>query len=357
MNIQQMIDGDDEKIISGDEENGPAEIDLSNEDLSTSESNEDEAAAAAKARADAEARGKNRVPANKRIGQLTREKMEAIEYATRIQQELEQERQRNKELAERASKADKAAFTNYELAVTKSLADAKRSYQEAMASGDAEKIADATIELNKWSAEKTEVDRFKSTHRDEPEPERQRQPARDEPEQQRRQHELPDEARKWIEETAWFNPKSDEFDPMLHGVAVRYAQVIEAEYAETGRADEIGKSEQYFKDITDFVRNRYPDRFSDVVDLEKPASRTPAMSAGRPDTAPAARVNGNGGVGGSPSTKVSLSADEVDMVRRLMNEGVYKDKNGKKVSDMTEAKRQFALQKYKLERADALTRN
>lgn len=352
------IHGDEEKIII-DDEAGPAEVDLSNEDLSTSESSAEENAAAEKAKADAEIKERNRVPANKRIGQITRKLKEKEEYAVELERELELERRRNQELSDRVGKADKTALANYELAVTKSLSEAKRAHQEAMASGDAEKITDATIELNRWSSEKAEIDRFKATHKDEPAPERQRQQVRDaEPEQQQRQQpQLPEEAQKWIKETTWFDPESDDFDPTLHSIAVRYAQVIEAEYAEAGRADEIGKSAQYFKDITDYVTGRFPDRFGNVVDLEKPAARTPAMSAGRPDTAPAARVNGNGSVGNSPNMKVQLSADEVDMARRLMGQGVYKDKTGKPVRDINEAKRQFAIHKYKMEQADRMARN
>ena len=297
------------------------------------------------------------MPANKRINTLTRERQEALEYAQKLERERDEWRQQAEKEAQRSAQLDRANFANYERTVSVSLESAKRAYADAMATGDPEKMGDATIELNKWASEKTEIDRFKARQ---PKKETQQTEHRGErvPEQQERQQQqqqptMAPEAQKWIAGTTWFNPESDDYDPLLHKVAVSYANVIEAEYIEAGRGDEIGKSPEYFKEIEDFVQAKYPDRFANIVDLEKPnGSKVPAMNGGRPDTAPATRAS-NGGLASTPSTKVSLSADEKDMVRRYMTQGLIKDpKTGKPVKDFGEAMKSYAITKWKTEQSD-----
>lgn len=357
-----MMDGDKEiQADIGDEENLPVEVELSDEDLSTAESVADEDAVAkaeaAKAAATAE-KQKNRVPANKRINALTREKMEALEYAQKLERERDEWRQKATQNEQRASQSDRAAFANYERAVEVSLAAAKRNYSEAAASGDPEKMAEANIELNKWASEKTEIERFKARQpKQDAQAEQQRGEHVPEQQEQRQRQQAPQlapEAQKWATETTWFNPESDEFDPLLHKVAVNYAAVIEAEYIENGRADEIGRSAEYFKEIEDFVQAKYPDRFANIVDLEKPnGAKVPAMNGGRPDTAPVGRSASNGGISGTPSTKVQLSAEEKDMVKRYMTQGLIRDhKTGKPIKDFGEAMKSYALTKWKTEQAD-----
>jgi len=362
-----IMDGEkDTTIDAGDDENLPVEVELSDEDLSTADSVADEDATAkaeaAKATAAAAAatdKQRNRVPANKRINTLTRERQEALEYAQKLEAERDEWRQKATQNEQRASQSDRAAFVNYERAVEVSLNAAKRAYSEAAASGDTNAMTEANLELNKWATEKNEIDRFKAKQ---PKPEAQRTEQRGDrvPEQQERQQQqqqqqpaMAPEAQKWVADTTWFNPESDDYDPLLHKVAVSYANVIEAEYIEAGRGDEIGRSAEYFKEIEDFVQSKYPDRFANIVDLEKPNdTKIPAMNGGRPDTAPATRAS-NGGLSNTPSTKVSLSADEKDMVRRYMTQGLIKDpKTGKPVKDFGEAMKSYAITKWKTEQSD-----
>lgn len=352
MTIHDMIEGEDEDKMATevvvDTDDGPTEIEIPDEELSTSEANASEDAAA-KAE-----KKQNRVPADKRIGKLTRRAKEAEEYTVTLQQELEKERQRTKQIEMEKLKSDGAAMTHYAARVETELALAKRAHSEALSSGDPDKITDTQMELSRLSSEKAEVDRWKARQpkpdaapRDEPRGERQAQPQ----EQERAAPKLAPEAQRWVDETTWFNPQSDDYDPLLHRVAVNYAQVIEAEYVENGRADEIGTSSEYFQDIENFVRSRYPDRFGEPA--AKPnGSRQPAMGAGRPDTAPPARngvpaANGNGS-----RNVVTLSADEKDMARRMMANGHYKDKTGKKITEPQEAYKRYALDKIRLEQAD-----
>lgn len=345
------IDGDEEKLpVTTGDDDGPAEVELSNEDLSTSESMDTEAAAAAAAAA-AEKKKQNRVPADKRINKLTREKMEALEYAAELERERDALREKATKLEQSEKVANKAALVHYETSVTANLASAKKAYSEAMASGDPDRIADANIELTKWASEKTEIDRFKASQPKD-EPERQRQPVDQHPEPERqRQPAAPDlapEAAKWATETAWFNPQNDGFNEDMHVEAVEFAKQLERRWARQGRGDEIGKSAEYFKAIEDHVRSEFPDEFGDEVNVAP--ARTPPMSAGRPDAAPAARAAVPAANGNGSGTRVQLTKDDVDMCKRYMTAGFYKDKNGKPIRDLAEAKRLYAIDKIKSER-------
>lgn len=363
MNIQQMIDGErDNTQVDGDEEDGPVDVELSNEDLSTSESTADEEAA--KRQAEAEKKKQNRVPADKRIGKLTREKHEALELADRIKNELLAEREKSAKLEQAKSLADRAAFVHYADKVDANLDKAKRAYSEAMTSGDPDKITEAQMELTKWGSEKTEVERYKARQPKEvAEPDREQRETR-QPVQEERQTRQPEtlapEAKRWTQETGWFNPESDTFNPEMHAEAVAYAQVVERKLMRQGRADEIGKSEAYFKEIEAHIQNEFPDEFDAVVDLDRqsPAARTPAMEGGRPDVAPANRVNGGGAISNTPSTKVTLTADDKDMVRRYMTAGIIKDpKTGQPVKDFARAQYIYGLQKWKTQQEDARRQN
>lgn len=355
MSVFEMIDGDDDKnaAIQPDEENAPVEIEIADEDLSTSEASAVEDAAAKAAAAAEEAKKHNRVPAEKRIGKLTREKKEALEYADKLKRELEEARKREAEFVARADKADKAMMIHYEKSVAAQLAQAKHAYSEALASGDPDKIADANLELSKYANEKNEIDRWKSRQpKEEAQPEQRRPVEERQPEQQQQRPNLAPAAAKWATETSWFNPESDGFNEDMHLEAVSFAQQLERRFARQGRTDEIGVSEAYFKAIEDHVRSEFPDEFDDVVDVAKANGRTtPAMNGGRPDTAPAVR-NGSPGVGGTPGMKVALSRDDRDMARRFMAQGFFKDKNGKPIKDEGEAMKAYALLKWKDEQAE-----
>lgn len=360
-----FIDPNDKEQAGGDGGEGQTddlEIEISNEDLSTSESMAAEEQQAKNKTLEEERKKKNRVPADKRIGQLTRKNHELSERATgaethaqKLARDLEDERGKR-------GVSDKAALTNYARAADLNLKLAKKEHEEALNSGEADKITEAASKLAAASTEKQNVDNFmertKATEAAQPKADGTRtsteQPDRTEtrrPTREEIEANMPEETLKWTRETKWFDPSSEEHDADKHKAAVMYAaNVLEPRYRRAGKTGDIGTTAEYFKEIDSFIAKEFGEDDDETVDVNDTGGRkVPSMQAGRQDNGGVSRSTPGSGGNGSGKIKVALTQDENDQIRRNMEAGAIVDpKTNKRVTDFKVAQHRFAMQKHRI---------
>ena len=220
-----------------------------------------------------------------------REQQEAVRVAQQLLEE-------NKKLKEAYSSGEKTYIEVAQGAAESSLQLAKRNYKEALDSGDSDAIADAQVALNEATYKAQQAKNFKPTtlQADEKDVQIPQSTYKEQPK-------VDPTTQKWLDKNTWYGA-----DEEMTALALAVHSKLENSFGK----QYVG-SEEYFKRIDDTMRKRYPENFSDEVEVEtqtrggKPSQRTEAKSA--PVVAPATRS--------TASKRIVLKASQVALAKKL----------------------------------------
>jgi hypothetical protein len=234
----------------------------------------------------------------KRIATLTRRLREAerasesaFTYANQLQEE-------NKNLKVKTSQSDKSYLSEAENRLKSQKAQAKSALKAAYEEQDFDKVAQAQDIIAKIAVEESKIESSKSQleyqeeqkaqEQEVVQPQAQMQAAQPAPMPE------PDEkATAWAEKNEWFG--TDEI--MTNAAFTIHKQLVEDEGFDP-------KSDEYYTEVDNRLRARFPNDFSKSENTKKPTQRV--ASAGRADTT------------AKPSKKqVRLSPSEVQMAKKL----------------------------------------
>ena len=234
----------------------------------------------------------------KRIATLTRRLREAerasesaFTYANQLQEE-------NKNLKVKTSQSDKSYLSEAENRLKSQKAQAKSALKAAYEEQDFDKVAQAQDIIAKIAVEESKIESSKSQleyqeeqkaqEQEVVQPQAQMQTAQPAPMPE------PDEkATAWAEKNEWFG--TDEI--MTNAAFTIHKQLVEDEGFDP-------KSDEYYTEVDNRLRARFPNDFSKGENTKKPTQRV--ASAGRADTT------------AKPSKKqVRLSPSEVQMAKKL----------------------------------------
>jgi hypothetical protein len=298
----------------------------------------------------------------KRYSTLTHERDEARGYAQQLEQELQRERARSAELDIKAKEASTVAMQSYAAKTEGDLRDARLFHSSAIESQDANKITEAAERLASAKSAMDDVEAWKKTEKakaDAPRPQPQQQ------EQQQPIQDLPPEIKGWVVENRYFDAvarddngtimvdrsgrpmKNPDFDEEMHVEATMYATKLERQI-NSGKLTFKVASPQYFQAVEKHMKAEFPDYFGgEEADDEAEPEQQPARRAS-PVAAPTRTVNSSGVQ--KPSHKISLNADEVRFVTRMVENGggpKYPQGHPKQFTPMslTDAKISFDRQK------------
>ena len=241
----------------------------------------------------------------KRLGQMKKvwhDERRAKEAALREQSEAvrvaQQLLEENKKLKEAYSTGEKTYIEVAQGAAESQLQLAKRSYKEALDSGDSDAIADAQVALNEATYKAQQAKNFKPTTLQVEENEVQI-PQTTAKEQQR----VDPTTQKWLDKNTWYGA-----DEEMTALALAVHSKLENSFGK----QYVG-SEEYFKRIDETMRKRFPETFSDEVEVQtqtggdKPSQRTEVKSASV--VAPATRS--------TASKRIVLKASQVALAKKL----------------------------------------
>jgi len=269
----------------------------------------------------------------KRYSALTHERDEARSYAQQLEQELQRERARSAELDAKAREASTVAMQSYAAKTEADLRDARLFHSAAIESQDAEKITEAAERLASAKSAMDDVEAWKKTEKAKAEAPK---PQAQQPQAQQPVQDLPPEVKNWVVENRYFDVvardesgniltdrsgqpmRNPDFDEEMHVEATMYATKLERQI-KAGKLPFKVSSPQYFKEVERHMRSEFPDYFGsedggeDDAEPEQPARRA------SPVAAPTRTVGSNGVQ--KPSHKISLNADEVRFVTRMVENG------------------------------------
>ena len=220
-----------------------------------------------------------------------REQSEAVRVAQQLLEE-------NKKLKEAYSTGEKTYIEVAQGAAESGLQLAKRNYKEALDSGDSDAIADAQVALNEATYKAQQAKNFRPTTLQVEENEVQIPQST-----YKEQPKVDPTTQKWLDKNTWYGA-----DEEMTALALAVHSKLENSFGK----QYVG-SEEYFKRIDDTMRKRYPENFSDEVEVEtqtrggKPSQRTEAKSA--PVVAPATRS--------TASKRIVLKASQVALAKKL----------------------------------------
>ncbi len=220
-----------------------------------------------------------------------REQQEAVRVAQQLLEE-------NKKLKEAYSTGEKTYIEVAQGAADSQLQLAKRNYKEALDSGDSEAIADAQIALNEATYKSQQTKNFKPTTLQVEENEVQIPQST-----YKEQPKVEPTTQKWLDKNTWYGA-----DEEMTALALAVHSKLENSFGK----QYVG-SEEYFKRIDETMRKRFPESFSDEVEVQtqtgggKPSQRTEAKSA--PVVAPATRS--------TASKRIVLKASQVALAKKL----------------------------------------
>lgn len=216
------------------------------------------------------------------------------EEAIRVAQQLLEE---NKKLKQAYSTGEKTYIETAQNAAELQLEVAKRSYKEALESGDSEKIADAQVRLNEATYRTQQAKNFKPTLQE------------DEKEVQIPQLQekapTPDaKTQEWTAKNPWFGAKKS---------MTAYALGLHEELIEEYGTNYAG-TDDYFKRIDKQVRKAFPDYFSveeQNTTVEDEAEPQKTQQKTKPSTvvAPATRS--------TSAKQIKLTTRQVQLARKL----------------------------------------
>jgi hypothetical protein len=221
-----------------------------------------------------------------------REQQEAINLAKRVMDE-------HKKLKEAYSTGEKEYISTFQNAADLQLEIAKQSYREAVDSGDTDKIVEAQAKLTEASLKQDKAKNFKPAPQVEEETFEQAQQTYQQP----TKPQVDPLTAKWLEKNTWYGP-----DEEMTALALGTHSKLEKEFGK----GYIG-SEDYFKRIDNTMRKRFPENFSEEVEVEtqaggdKPSQRAETKSA--PVVAPATRS--------TAAKRIVLKASQVALAKKL----------------------------------------
>jgi hypothetical protein len=221
-----------------------------------------------------------------------REREEAIRFAQQVAQE-------NKKLKSTLSEGEKQYVSTIQSAAETEVEMAKRAYRDAYDSGDPDRIVEAQQKLTEASLKQDRAKNFKPSlqiQEDDVQTYRQTTQTQESPK-------IDPLTSKWLERNTWYGP-----DEEMTALALGTHAKLEKEFGK----GYIG-TEEYFKRIDNTMRKRFPENFSEEVEVEtqaggdKPSQRTEAKSA--PVVAPATRS--------TASKRIVLKASQVALAKKL----------------------------------------
>ena len=191
------------------------------------------------------------------------------------------------QLLDLIDKGNRALFEVNQAKSDAELNAAEREYREAYEAGDTDRVVEAQRKLNEIVYDKK---RFEELRPEEP----QAGPAA-QPQQQAAPEQPPIDPKtiEWLQRNSWYGPKGD---PEMTGFAYGVDQKLRAEGHTPG-------SEGYFKEVDKRMRLVFPDSFDGAEESRSSAPRKSVV-------APASR-------GGKAPKKVTLTATQVDLARKL----------------------------------------
>lgn len=221
-----------------------------------------------------------------------REQQEAINLAKRVMEE-------HKKLKEAYSTGEKEYISTFQNAAELQLEVAKQAYREAVDSGDTDRIVEAQAKLTEASLKQDKAKNFKPAPQAEEESFEQAQQNYQQP----TKPQVDPLTAKWLEKNTWYGP-----DEEMTALALGTHTKLEKEFGKSY----IG-SEDYFKRIDQTMRKRFPENFSEEVEVEtqaggdKPSQRAETKSA--PVVAPATRS--------TAAKRIVLKASQVALAKKL----------------------------------------
>ena len=216
------------------------------------------------------------------------------EEAIRVAQQLLEE---NKKLKQAYSTGEKTYIETAQNAAELQLEVAKRSYKEALESGDSEKIADAQVRLNEATYRTQQAKNFKPTLQEE---EKEVQI----PQLQEKAPTPDAKTQEWTSKNPWFGAKKS---------MTAYALGLHEELIEEYGTHYAG-TDDYFKRIDKQVRKAFPDYFSveeQNTTVEDEAEPQKTQQKTKPSTvvAPATRS--------TSAKQIKLTTRQVQLARKL----------------------------------------
>jgi hypothetical protein len=345
-----MIDGKDDKggesletkldALNGDEQLEPVEIEIGADGAGTVIETTAKAPAADADedpdRPKLKRKGQGRF--NKRLGEISGERDEALRGQELLRQENERLRKESEEAKKRASQADEVALSNYEARCKAEADKTEKELADAIESGDKDKIAKATMAATKAGAELGRVEAYRKS-----------QPAKKEADgddddkgadtskadQRRDPPQRNPGLDKFIQENPWFAPGTQQspnpdYRLALHAYAMDYGRKLEIQYQQEGKAID----QAYWDKIAEATEKKFPEEFEGDGgdDDEKPApkAKTPTM---RSDGDHIGRQSAQTGNNGSKTTeRVKLTLDQMQLVHANIDNGIYVHPDGKPYS-------------------------
>jgi hypothetical protein len=221
-----------------------------------------------------------------------REKDEAVRFAQKVAQE-------NQKLKNTLVEGEKQYVSTVQYAANAEVEMAKRIYREAYDSGDTDRIIEAQQKLTEASLRHDRAKNFRpSLQNEENEVQIPQQTA-----QTQTASKVDPLTSKWLEKNTWYGP-----DEEMTALALGTHTKLEKEFGK----GYIG-TEEYFERIDKTMRKRFPENFSDELEVEtqsggdKPSQRTESRSS--PVVAPATRS--------TASKRIVLKASQVALAKKL----------------------------------------
>ena len=226
-----------------------------------------------------------------------REREEAIRFA---QSQFEE----NKKLKQQLQQNHQAYYNQVTYSTKQELDSAKRKLKEAYESGDSEAITNAQEELTDLKLRAKEIERFKPAPRQEQENTVQNQqqtahrPAQPRPDPK---------AAAWAQKNTWFG-SNEEMTALALGLHERLV-----------RSGVDPNSDEYYREVDQTIRKRFPEACSDSIPRKKPEREKPAPEP-EPEqvnnpppnvVAPSTRVHSDG------TRVVALTASQMALAKKL----------------------------------------
>lgn len=220
-----------------------------------------------------------------------REQEEAINFAKKVAED-------NKKLKAQYSAGEKEYITTAQSAADLELEVAKRTYRDAVDSGDTDRMVEAQAKLTEASLKQDKARNFKPTLQEEDFDVQIPQTT-----QAQAAPKIDPLTSKWLEKNTWYGP-----DEEMTALALGTHAKLEKEFGK----GYIG-TEEYFERIDKTMRKRFPENFSEEAEVQtqsggdKPSQRNEARASSV--VAPATRS--------TASKRIVLKASQVALAKKL----------------------------------------
>lgn len=232
-----------------------------------------------------------------RFNQIQREKYQAIHENRALKEEIER-------LRNFSDLSNKAAMSNYDQAIQLKEQTASQKLTQAIENGDVQLQTEAYKDMAKIAAEQQQLNSWKA---------QQQLNQNSKPQQeytdryQYPQEQNPPELSNWISENTWFDKYSPDFDAEMADEVISYARTLDNKFIRSGQKNKL-LSKEYFNEINRYVQQ-------EIYGQESPQqNRTLTM---RPSKNIVSPVSKGTQIAKAQRDRVSLTADEKDLARRL----------------------------------------